>query len=602
MKCASEAYLDRSTSPSVYLQVVGTAAMKDECGSLGPELSNPIITLQPNVLSTYVPPYYSIGSTYTDPNLNDQYFAGHAEPLTIADLQCPTFGLGIKTSDDGNLYTTVGPPWLPIIIPPPEVFTLDPTWESVCTDLASYYVFMSFAIFDPPFALAPQSYLVAPSPAASSLKLKSPPHVPANPTAAFDAQATNTPDLSDPPISPSDSTAPSLGNFPVPQEPPGNTAQPAAVPLDPSAKPTTVPDPPIKSPPKSQEGDSTQPLSSGHGSFTFGALENSDHQASGSDSSADLTHIIPVPESGIKEVTVGGHILSIGPSGLYLSKTSYSPGGPAITLSGGVISLVSTLPAEEAAIPYGDPPSNHQPFTPSVHTIAGQEVVTNTSGVYVAGLSLSPGGSAITAFGTVTSLSPAGTLIVGSSSIALSLASTQETPPTHLSLDGVPVKADPSAAVVGGITLSPGAPAVSIKGNVVSLDPAGSTLDIGTSHLPLPLPPAAATQTTPPPNNAFNINGLTIQQAQHSAVAVNGITLTPGASGTTINGSSVGLEKGGVLDIGTARFVVPSRRVNGTSVVLAQTFEGAQEKGVWRTSSELLCVVMVIVGLWRGVR
>ena len=95
--------------------------MRDECGKVGPTLTTPIITLPPNVLSTYVPPSYSIGSTYTDPNvdLDPRGFLGDAKPLTIADLQCPTFGLGVGTSADGSVYTTVGPPWLPIIIPPP---------------------------------------------------------------------------------------------------------------------------------------------------------------------------------------------------------------------------------------------------------------------------------------------------------------------------------------------------------------------------------------------------------------------------------------------------------------------------------------------------
>ena len=149
--------MNLSTSPSVYLEVVGTAAIKDECGSFGPTLTNPIITLPPNVLSTYIPQDYSIGSTYTDPNVDDgpDGFVGRAEPLKVADLQCPTFGLGVGTSADGSVYTTVGPPWLPIIIPPPEVFTHDPVWESICTDLASYYVFYSFAILDPPIALTP---------------------------------------------------------------------------------------------------------------------------------------------------------------------------------------------------------------------------------------------------------------------------------------------------------------------------------------------------------------------------------------------------------------------------------------------------------------
>ena len=621
--------------------------MRDECGSLGPILTNSIITLLPDVLSTYVPPYYSIGSIYTDPNVDDGYFAGHKEPLTIADLQCPTFGLGIKTSADGSLYTTVGPPWLPIIIPPPEVFTLDPTWESICTDLASYYVFMSFAIFDPPFALAPESYLVAPSPAASSLKLEGPPPVPANPTAKFDPQATYTPDLSGPPSSPLESVTPPVGDSLAPHDPPANAAQPAAVPFDPSARPTSVPDPSSKSPPKPQGGDSTHSLSSGLGSFIFGAVGKSNPRTSGS-GSADLTHIIPVPESGIEQVTVGGQILSISPSGLYLSRTSYSPGGPAITLSDGVISLVSAS-AEEAANPDGGPPTNSQPSTPNVETIAGQDVISNTSGVYVAGSRLSPGGSAITASDTIISLSPAGTLVVGSSSIALSLVNTQVTSPTHFSLDGVDVQAEPSAAVVDGVTLTPGRPGNVIYGSSISLEQ-GGTLNIGNGRFALPnvqkttpsaftldgmtvrlessavlidgitlttggsgvsihgnfvsleqnrildigtsqfaLPPAA--QETPP--NRFNLNGMTVQ-AQQSTVAVNGITLSPGRPGTTINGSSVSLESDGILDIGTDRFAIPTGPVNEKS--LLQTFEGAQEKG-HRLPRSLIFAALIVSGL-----
>lgn len=632
------------TSPSVYLQVIGTAAIKDECGSLGPMLANPIITLPPNVLSTYVPPYYSIGSTYTDPNVDDGNFMGHAEPLTIADLQCPTFGLGTGTSADGSVHTTVGPPWLPIIIPPPEVFTLDPIWESVCTNLASYYVFMSFAIFDPPLALVPESYLVAPSPAASFPNLKGPPHIPANPTATYDPPAKYSPDLSDPPSSTAEPIAPSLAA----QEPPANAAQPAAVPLDPAAKPTTPPDPPTQSPPESQEVDNTQSGSPAIGTPILSALGKSNSQPDGS-KNADPTHIIPVPGSGIEEVTLGGQILSVSPSGIYLSGTSYLPGGPAITLSDVVFSLVSTSPTGEATTPDENASENNHHFIPSVQTIAGQNVVSNTSGVYVAGSSLSPGGSAITASNTVISLSPAGTLVIGSSSIALSLANTLETSLKNYNFDGVTVQAEPSAAVVDGIaftpvgpgtvidgnsisleqsgilnvgtssfalpaiqettssifnlngmtfqdeasaavidgiTLKPGVPGVSVDGNRISLEQ-DRTLDIGTSHFALP--PAA--QETPP--NGFNLNGMTIQ-AQQSAVVVNGTTLTPGAPGATINGSSVSLESGGTLDIGTGRFAIPTGPVNGTSIV--QTFEGAQDEA-HRVPCSLGFAAILVTGL-----
>ena len=635
--------------------MVGTAAIRDECGSFGPILTNPVITLPPNVLSTYVPPYYTVGSTYTDLNAQNGPlgFVGHAEPLTIADLQCPTFGLGIETSADGSVHTTVGPPWLPIIIPPREVFTLDPMWESICTDLASYYVFESFAIFDPPFALAPESYLVPPSPAGSSTKLKDPPHISADPTTAYDPPATYLPDSSDPPSSSAESIAALVGNSPAPQQPPANAAQPAAVPLDPAAKPTTAPDPPSKAPPESQESDSTEPGSRGLGSSIFGTPGMIDPQTSKS-GNVDPIHIIPVPGSGIEEVTVGGQVLSVNPSGVYLSGTSYSPEGPAITLSGGVFSLVSNSPTEETTIPDEDPPTNNQPFSPSVQILAGHSVVSNTSGVYVAGSSLSPGGSAVTASNTVISLSPAGTLVIGSSSITLSLADTQETSPPNLNFDGVTVQDDPSAAVIDGITLTPGEPGSEINGNSMSLEQGGTlmagtsrlvlppaqettpsafdmdgmtvqlhssavlidgtiltpggpgvsidgngvslekdrTLDIGSSHFALP---PAAQETAP---NGFNLDGMTVQ-ARQSAVVVNGVTLTPGGPGTSINGSSVSLEAGGTLDVGTGRFVIPTGSVNGTSIL--QTFEGGQDK-VHRVPNSLVSAAMIVSGLWMMVR
>ena len=121
-----------------------------------------------------------------------------------------------------------------------------------------------------------------------------------------------------------------------------------------------------------KEGDNTQPGSPGLGSLIFKALGKSDRQPGESDI-ADPTHIIPVPKSGIARVTVGGQILSISPKGVYLSGTSYLPGGPAITLSGAVFSLVSNSPAQEANDLDEDPRANKQPFSPSVQTIAGPQ-------------------------------------------------------------------------------------------------------------------------------------------------------------------------------------------------------------------------------------
>ena len=543
--------------------------MKDECGSLGPTLTNPIITLPPNVLSTYIPPDYSIGSTYTDPNVHDgpDGFVGRAEPLKIADLQCPSFGLGVGTSADGSVYTTVGPPWLPIIIPPPEVFTLDPVWESICTDLASYYVFYSFAIFDPPFALTPASSLVPPSPGASS-KLEGPPHVPADPTEAYDPPATFLPGLSGPSSTPADIVAAPLGSSLPPQETPINAPQPAAVPLDPAAKPTTAPDPPINSPLEPSEGDIAQSRSSDPGSFNLDTVGESDPQLIGS-GNADPTYTIPVPASGTDKVTVGGQILTLGASGVYLSGTSYSPKGPAITLPGGVFSLVSTSPVRGADTPDEDLSMKDQPFTPSVQTIAGHSVVSNTSGVYVGGSSLLPGGSAITASNTVISLSPAGTLVIGSSSIALPLPNIQRNSPVTYNVDGVTIQAEPSAAVLNGLTLTPGSPGTMINGKSVSLEQ-GGILVLGTKRLVLPTAPI-------PPPKALNFDGVTIQ-IPSSAVLIDGTTLTSGGPGISMNEKHISLARDGTLDIETGHFALPAAataqqtppsndfNVNGTTI------------------------------------
>lgn len=114
--------------------MVGTAAARDQCGPIGSSVVNPIITLAPDQLSTYEPlkQDYTVGSKYYDPQGEQEWeFRGTVKQLNIQDLECPTFGLGRATSANGEVYTTVGPPWLPIIVPPSQAFSLDPVWQSL---------------------------------------------------------------------------------------------------------------------------------------------------------------------------------------------------------------------------------------------------------------------------------------------------------------------------------------------------------------------------------------------------------------------------------------------------------------------------------------
>lgn len=97
--------------------MIGTAAAKDRCTTVGPKLTNPIITLPPGVLSTWKPEPtiegedFAVGAIWIDPSVIPGYdFADEIAPLNVKDLACPTWGLGTNTSADGTVVTTIGPP------------------------------------------------------------------------------------------------------------------------------------------------------------------------------------------------------------------------------------------------------------------------------------------------------------------------------------------------------------------------------------------------------------------------------------------------------------------------------------------------------------
>lgn len=140
--------------------------MKDFCGQLGSVYTNPMITLPRSAVSTFVPLsyFYEEGQEWFDPGVMGM--PGTINPLDLADLACPTFGVGKFTAPDGTVKTTYGAPYLPIIIPPKQLTTLDPVWHKSCTEILSVGEFLkSFAIVDPPRILQPAAALGPTSPA-----------------------------------------------------------------------------------------------------------------------------------------------------------------------------------------------------------------------------------------------------------------------------------------------------------------------------------------------------------------------------------------------------------------------------------------------------
>lgn len=146
-----------STSPSFYLEMVGTASMQDSCGRVGSVYTNAIVPVPSDGLST-ISLNLSIGASF----MNREYWRKEVSPIAsytkqvrLEDLACPTWGL-MNAEINGSMVT-VGSPFFPIIHPPSEVTAFDHAWSS-CTELVTAEMaggFLPYEIFDPPRILVP---------------------------------------------------------------------------------------------------------------------------------------------------------------------------------------------------------------------------------------------------------------------------------------------------------------------------------------------------------------------------------------------------------------------------------------------------------------
>lgn len=487
-------------------------------------MTDPIITLAPNQVSTWKPDNkdnqifdayfdFTAGEIWGDPADVPGYdYVDGIASLDMKDLACPTWGLGRSTAANGTVITTIGPPWLPLIIPPMEVFTLNPVWSARCTGIFSDQLGLhTLALFDPPIALTPANGLLptprptltpASTPAGSTtvpegatpsteaakpVSFPDDPAVPektgdpardgptkshsiasAKPTSLLDNSATPPNDKGDPPSDPKVSSVHAISG-----DPPADSNAPSSrtpdPPLDGSQK--SIIDPKVSIVPGSPQGERLPTQTKGLGAIIYNAFGKS-----GPEIDASSTILFP-PQSVF---TIGSQIFTANPSAFSLAGTTVSVNGPPVTISGTIISLGQNgalqIGSSTISLPT-DPPSK-------VYTVAGQTFVPNPSAFPIDGTIISAGGPAATVHGTIISLGASGALQIGSSTIPLlpSPASPNTT------MDGFDINAQPSFIVVDGVTLSPAAPGVTISGEQVSLEAGGKTVDIGTGRFAVPTP------------------------------------------------------------------------------------------------------------------
>lgn len=558
----------------------------DQCTTVGPVLTNQIISLPPGRLSTWQPDneyddsgldVWRLGQIWNDPkggNIEfDIDFLEGVAPIDMKDLACPTWGLGYSTSDDGTVITTIGPPYLPIIIPPMDVFSLDPIWASACTGMYTDPAGKTtLALFDPPIALTTAALLL-PTPTA-------------RPTIADPTTEEKQTAPSAKPAKPA-----SIPNDPV--APPARTGDPGkAGPTDPKA--SVIPDPLSEEDPPARTGDlgkagPTNPKApvppvplpgedppvqrQGLGAIIYGAFGESEPGADGSS---------PISRRLQSIITIGTQIFTAHPTGFTVNNVAFTPGGSPYAVDNTIISLGQSgvLLIGSSTVSLLDQVSS------TIFAVAGQTFTPNPSTFSIAGTTISAGGPAVTVEGTIISLGQSGELAIGSSTI--NIPSPSYTLGEVYTVAGQMFTPNPSAFSIAGTTISADGPAATIDGTIVSLGPSGN-LVIGSSTTPL---------LTSPISSDVNINGFDVQ-AHSSFVVVDGVTLNVAASSVAVvSGTVVSLEAGGAtLDIGTGRFAPPTPTGTTNGSINVQAFTGGQSKGLDRSLSLIcgVCATLVLL-------
>ncbi|MCJ1478389.1 hypothetical protein MMC13_007069 [Lambiella insularis] len=481
------------TSPSLYVEVVGTASVHDSCGPLGPVLTSATVAVPSGGLSTVSYDIPSGNFWNGDPS---QYPA-FTKQLNVEDLACPTWGLSNPITDPailqsisayqpGLIYRSVGPPYNPLVVPPKELLAAAPEWKSCPQFLTGGNWVITYNIFDPPYALTPVQSLGGPatSPAVST---------PAPPQSETQASPASSPTVFAP-VSATAMTTPSPAPTSAVVIPPQSSS--AADPVQPSTSAD-----PAQSPTTRSGGLGGIIISAFTGNGPSPASAGSATSVVPAPSSTTIA-LPPAPPASFTVLTLSGVVVT--------TVAPLSPGSTVLTLQGG--SVTTVVPA---------------PVAPTVVTLSGGSVTTVAPNAPVSTVLTLQGGS-------VTTLAP-------TFPVPTTLLSPAAAPSSTLTIASQPLTLLPSAVLYSGSTFTAGGPALTLSGEIVSVAPSGS--------LVLSAVPTAGAAGAPS-TTVLTVDGKTLT-AEGSAVEIVGATLTAGGPGVTVSGEVVSVASGGGLVVGS---------------------------------------------------
>lgn len=282
------------------------------------------------------------------------------------------------------------------------------------------------------------------------------------------------------------------------------------------------------------------------------------------------------------------------PTGLAVAGNYIRPGGPEVTISGTGVALDKPghLIVAGTAIDATSPDDYNDS--------GGQQRPADAPGIAIAGQTITPGGPPLTVSGAEISLGQSGVLRIGSLTTTLAAPEESGEPlrftftdhegiaevlrATPVASVAAPVgKQQPSGAAgpgieIGGQTLRPGSPQVTVSGKAVSLGQSG-ILRIGslttTIASPQPSDGPLAFTLAGADGNPMVLGVTPVSVAEPTAAlgfAIAGQMLTAGGPQLTVSGEAISLGESGILRIGSlTRTLGPEKSSAGP---LRVTFHG----------------------------
>ena len=245
--------------------------------------------------------------------------------------------------------------------------------------------------------------------------------------------------------------------------------------------------------------------------------------------------------------TINNQVVQPLSHGISIAGTTLTPGASPITVSGTMIHFdASALVIGASTVPVAsvDPSS-------IITTIAGHVITAVPDVIAVAGTTLTRGAPPMTLSGTPI-LFGSSALVVGTSTVHL-VTSVAE--PITTTIAGQAITAAPNVVAIADSTLDPGAPATTIDGTLLSLNTAGQFI-VGSKTL--------AFASAAPKTLTTNIAAQAITAAPNGIV-VAGATLSPGAPGTTLDGTLISLDTASQLIIGSK--TIPLQAAASASII-----------------------------------